>query len=77
MAPSHAGMRDPLFLRDIEIDLIGDAGRIINDDPRSFVKRIKNLAEPRLATFEIQNDRVGALRDLMTGAARSFFFSDS
>jgi hypothetical protein len=33
-------MRDPLFLRDIDIDLIRDAGRIINDDPRTLVEHI-------------------------------------
>ena len=54
VAPSHAGMRDPLFLRDIEIDLIGNARRIINDDPCTFVKRINNLAGLRLATMSIK-----------------------
>jgi hypothetical protein len=47
-------MRDPLFLWDTEIDLIGDAAGIINDDPRTFVERIKNLAGPRVTTISAE-----------------------
>jgi hypothetical protein len=47
-------VHNPLFLRDIDIDLIRDAGRIINDDPRTFVERIKNLAGPRFATIAVE-----------------------
>jgi hypothetical protein len=47
-------MHDPLFLRDIEMDLIGNARRIINDYPCPFVKRINNLAGLRLATMSIK-----------------------
>jgi hypothetical protein len=54
VAPSHAGVRDPLFLRDIEIDLIGDATRIINDDPRTLIERIQDLAALRLATIAVE-----------------------
>jgi hypothetical protein len=54
MAPSDAGMRDPLFRGDIEFDLIGDAGWIFNNDPRTLVERIKNLARSRLATISVE-----------------------
>jgi hypothetical protein len=54
VAPSHAGMRDPLFFRDIEIDLIGNKRGIVNDDPCTFVKRINNSAGLRLATVSIK-----------------------
>jgi hypothetical protein len=33
---------EPLSLRDIEIDLIRDADRIVNDDPRTLVERIQD-----------------------------------
>jgi hypothetical protein len=49
VAPSHAGLCAPVLLRDVELDLIGDAGRMINDV---------------------------TLCDVMTGAARSFLFSN-
>ena len=62
MAPSHDAMRDPPFLRDIEINLIGDAGRIINDDPRTFIERVKILAGPRLATISVEIDTLGPQR---------------
>jgi hypothetical protein len=47
-------VRDPLFLWDIEIDLIGDASRIINDDPRTLIERIQDLAALRLATITVE-----------------------
>jgi hypothetical protein len=42
------------FSWDIEIDLIGNTRRIINDDPCTFVERINNLAGLRLATMSIK-----------------------
>jgi hypothetical protein len=42
VAPSHFGVREPPFLRDIEIDLIRDASRIVNDDPRTLIERIQD-----------------------------------
>ena len=62
VAPSHDAMPIRLFLRDIEINLIGDAGRIINDDPRTFIERVKILAGPRLATISVEIDTLSPQR---------------
>ena len=62
MASSHDAMRDPPFLRDIESNLIGDAGRVINDDPRTLTERVKILAGPRLATISVEIDTLGPQR---------------
>jgi hypothetical protein len=62
VALSHDAMPIRLFLRDIEINLIGDAGRIINDDPRTFIERVKILAGPRLATISVEIDTLSPQR---------------
>ena len=38
------------------------AGRIINDDPRTFIERVKILAGPRLATISVEIDTLSPQR---------------
>jgi hypothetical protein len=50
MAPSHAGVRDPLPFRYVQVNLTRNGNAVSDDDPRALVGNIPNDARQRFAT---------------------------
>lgn len=64
VAPSHLRVKEPLFTQDVELDLIGNVGRIGEDDPCALIGNVPNDTADRLATV-IEID-TGAQQTLLT-----------